>query len=248
MSEENAVSLKLPPFWAAEPQIWFAQTEAQFALRGIVSDDTRYYYTLSALDQSTASRLKDFISNPPVEDKYDALKHRLLETFDLSELERASLLLHFRPLGDTKPSALMDEMLALLGDHPPCFLFRQLFLERLPEDMRAQLVDEDIRDHRRLARKADKIWASRQMRGFANNVQTQPTPSSAQVPHEVSDEYYTDGIANAVQRRTPTSSRAGRRQPPPTSNLCYYHRTFNKKARRCVKPCAWSENEQAGRL
>ena len=81
MSEENAVSLKLPQFWAAEPQIWFAQAEAQFALRKIVSDDTKYYYILSALDQSTASRLKDFISNPPEEDKYDALKDRLLETW-----------------------------------------------------------------------------------------------------------------------------------------------------------------------
>ena len=77
MSEENAVSLKLPQFWAAEPQIWFAQAEAQFALRKIVSDDTKYYYILSALDQSTASRLKDFIGNPPEEDKYDALKDRL---------------------------------------------------------------------------------------------------------------------------------------------------------------------------
>ena len=248
MSEENAVSLKLPQFWAAEPQIWFAQAEAQFALRKIVSDDTKYYYILSALDQSTASRLKDFISNPPEEDKYDALKDRLLETFDLSEPERASMLLHFRPLGDTKPSALMDEMLALLGDHPPCFLFRQLFLERLPEDMRAQLMDEEIKDHRRLARKADRIWASRQTRSYANNVQTQPTPPFEQVPHEAPDGNYADGSTNAVQRRTPTVPRAGRRQPPPPSNLCYYHRTYNKKARRCVKPCAWSENEQAGRL
>ena len=200
MSEENAVSLKLPQFWAAEPQIWFAQAEAQFAIRNIVSDDTKYYYILSALDQTTASRLKDFISHPPEEDKYDALKERLLETFELSEPERASLLLHFRPLGDTKPSALMDEMLALLGDHPPWFLFRQLCLERLPEDMRVQLIDQDIEDHRQLARKDDKIWPSRQMRSYANNVQTQPTPSSEQVPQEVPDKTYLKGSTNAVQR------------------------------------------------
>ena len=76
------------------------------------------------LDQATASQLKDLIANPVEEDKYEALKVRLLETFDLSELERASLLLNFPPLGDTKPSTLMDEMLALMGDHPPCFLLR----------------------------------------------------------------------------------------------------------------------------
>ena len=100
---ENVVLLKLPPFWAAEPQIWFAQAEAQFALQKI-ADDTKYFYVLSALDQATSSQLKDFICSRPEEDKYKALQARLVETFDLSEPERASLLLHFRALGDTKPT------------------------------------------------------------------------------------------------------------------------------------------------
>ena len=184
----NAVSLKLLQFWSTGPQIWFAQAEAQFALRKIVSDDTKYYYIFSALDQTTASQLKDLISHPPDKYKYDALKDKLLNTFELSKPERASLLLHFRPLSNTKPSALMDEMLALLEDYPPCFLFQQLFLESLPEDIWSQLIDEEIRDHRRLARKANKIWASRQMRSYANNVQMQPTPSSEQVPYKAPDE------------------------------------------------------------
>ena len=70
---ENTMSLKLPSFWVAEPQIWFAQTEAQFALLKIVADDTKYFYVLSALDQATASQLEDFIRNPPEEGKYEAL-------------------------------------------------------------------------------------------------------------------------------------------------------------------------------
>ena len=40
----------------------------------------------------------------------------------------------------------MDEMLALICDHPPYFSFRQLFLEHLQEDLRAQLIDADIDD------------------------------------------------------------------------------------------------------
>ena len=57
----------------------------------------------------------------------------------------------------------MDEMLALLGNHPPCLLFDQLFLERLPEDIRVQIVDAKIDDHRLLAKKADALWAARDM-------------------------------------------------------------------------------------
>ena len=85
MAEENAVALKLPTFWTSQPRVWFAQAEAQFVIRKITTDDTKYYHVLSALDQDTATRLLDLISSPPSENKYQALKDRLVETFGLSK-------------------------------------------------------------------------------------------------------------------------------------------------------------------
>ena len=110
-------------------EVWFTQAEAQFHLCGVTGDGTKYYHTVAALDQERATRLLDLITDSPTENKYAALKTRLTEMFGLSKRKRAARLLHFRPLGNTKLSMLMDEMLALLGDHPPCFLFEQLFLE-----------------------------------------------------------------------------------------------------------------------
>ena len=135
---------------------------AQFALQRITADKTMYFYALAALDQDTATRLLDIINNPPVSDKYKTLKEQLLGTYDLSVRERAGRLLHFHPLGDSKPSVLMDEMLALLGNHSSCFLFYQLFLERLPEDIGIQLVDPStkIENHRELAKQTDALWSS----------------------------------------------------------------------------------------
>ena len=222
MAVEHAVSLKLPTFWTSQPEVWFAQAEAQFNLRGITAEDTKYFYVLAALDQQTATRLLDLISRPPVDNKYKTLKDRLISTFGLSKHERASRLLHFRPLGDSKPSTLMDEMLALLGDHLPCLLFEQLFLERLPEDIRIQLVDSKIDDYRQLAKRADALWSSRDM------------------------EYST----NAVQRRPPAGRKQTKPKAPvlsPDNRLCYYHRTFGEAARQCRQPCTWSGNEEAGR-
>ena len=112
MAVEHAVSLKLPTFWTSQPEVWFAQAEAQFNLRGITAEDTKYFYVLAALDQQTATRLLDLISRPPVDNKYKTLKDRLISAFGLSKHERASRLLHFHPLGDSKPSTLMEEMLA----------------------------------------------------------------------------------------------------------------------------------------
>lgn len=182
MAEEHAVSLKLPTFWTAQPEVWFAQAEAQFNLRGITADDTKYYYVLAALDQETATRILDLISQPPADNKYEAQKTRLSDTFGLDKRERASRLLHFRPLGDSKPSALMDKMLALLGDHPPCLLFEQLYLERLPEDIHIQLVDAKIEDHRQLAKRANTLWSSRDMVSVSlaeNAIQRKPPKPKA---------------------------------------------------------------------
>ena len=92
------------------------------------------------------------------------LKDQLVDTFGLSKRELATRLLNFRLLGDTKPSVMMDEMLALLGDHPPCLFFEQLYLERLPEDIRIQLVNTKIKDNRQLAKQANALWASRIIR------------------------------------------------------------------------------------
>ena len=119
-----------------------------------------YFYVLAALGQQTATCLLDLISRPPVDDKYKKLKDRLIDTFGLSKHEQAFCLFHFRPLGDSKPSTLMDKMLGLLGDHPPCLLFEQFFLERLPEDIHIQLIDLKIEDHRQLAKWADTLWSS----------------------------------------------------------------------------------------
>ena len=219
MAEEHSVSLKLPTFWPAQPAVWFAQVEAQFQLRKITADETQYYHVLAALDQSTATRVLDLISQPPPQNKYKALKDRLNDTFGLNKRERASRLLHFRELGDTKPSALMDEMLALLGDHPPCLLFEQLFLERLPEDIRMQLVDAQFDDCRKLAKHADALWTSQDM------------------------EYST----NTVHHNRPTKQKVNKiPSQSPQDGLCFYHRTFGKAARKCTEPCAWTGKEKAG--
>ncbi|XP_045127726.1 uncharacterized protein LOC123514144 [Portunus trituberculatus] len=148
LEQQNAVSLKLPTFWTAQPQVWFEQAEAQFHIRQITADTTKYYYVVSALDQDTAGRIIDYLRQPPATDKYEGIKTLLNETFGLSRRVRASKLLHMDGLGDRKPSVLMNEMLALMDGHKPCLLFEQIFLEQLPEDIRLLLADADFTDPR----------------------------------------------------------------------------------------------------
>ena len=101
--QQNAIAVKLPHFWTTNPEIWFHQAEAQSALRHVVSDETKYYYVLDALDQNTAKRLLDLLSDPPAAGKYTAIKQRHLNAFGLSETDMAAKLLNM-PIGDRKPS------------------------------------------------------------------------------------------------------------------------------------------------
>jgi len=61
----SAISLKLPPFWPSDPDLWFAQVEASFATRGITVEKTKYEYTVAALAPDAVITVRDFILTPP---------------------------------------------------------------------------------------------------------------------------------------------------------------------------------------
>ena len=209
MSDTSAVSLKLPTFWSNQAEVWFAQTESQFAIREIKKEQTKYHYVVSALDQETAVRVLDIIQKPPSDDPYTALKTRLIGTFTLSETERANKLLNLPALGDQKPSTLMDQMLGLLGDHQTCFLFCQIFLNKLPDRIRSVLVHSKVQDSRELATAADRLYES----------------------------YSTSESSLGINKVTSDKKARKQKERKPSRGMCFYHARFGDKAHRCESPC-----------
>ena len=155
--EANAVSIKLPTFWPQRAQIWFVQAEAQFTIKGITADVTKYSYVTASLDQDTATRVLDILTNPPITNKYETLKQRLIDNYKLSEREAASRILDIGGLGDSKPSELLDKMLAIVPPgKEPGFLFKEVFLRQLPAEVQSLVTQQDHPTLRDLAKAAGR--------------------------------------------------------------------------------------------
>ena len=184
-ADVQAVSLKLPTFLASRPDVWFQQTEAQFALRHITDSTTQYYYLLTALDPVVAERMAGDVALTPGDDKYAYLKQKLMEVYGLTDDQKADRLLDLSGIGDWKPSQLCAHIQSLTVGQD--VLLRRIFLRQLPEDVRVQVAALDMGSLPELARKADVIMAAKRAPSsiYASAFQPQkkkPTPREQEKP------------------------------------------------------------------
>ena len=255
-----AVSMKLPPFWPADPEVWFAQIEAQFTARGVTAQKTRFDYVVISLSPEFATEVRDLLLNPPEERPYDTLKAHLVKRTTASAQHQLQQLISGEELGDRKPSQLLRRMQQLLGDTADATPFlRELFLQRLPANVRMVLASADSSTELpKLAELADKVMEVATPT-IANLSDPDPAPTAAgisssevkQLRDEVSR--LTGLVESLTTRSRPRSPyrpprRAISPSPPRSSHesLCWYHRKYGEDAQKCREPCTRGLNTRAG--
>ena len=77
-----SIAPKIPDFYLPDQDLWFIRAEAEFDTASplITSEKTKFSYLVKALDQATAKRVRDLLTNPPEVGRYDELKRRLRKT------------------------------------------------------------------------------------------------------------------------------------------------------------------------
>ena len=97
----------------------------------------------------------------PGEDPYQAIKDCQISLYSLNNYQGFKALINLPFLSNTTLSILMSSMLNLYPKgFKQDFVFRGLFLRRMPTDVCAHLLDLDISDSNALAEKADSLFQS----------------------------------------------------------------------------------------
>lgn len=256
----SALNINLPPFWPSDPEVWFAQVEAQFCTRGITAQKTKFDYIIASLSLEYATEVQDIILHPPKTRLYDFLRKQLVKCTAISEKRRLQQLLTSEELGDHKPPQLLRRMQQLLGDRTidaDNALVRELFLQWLLTNIQVVLASTpDTTSLDELAQLADRITDAAPPATIAGITPGPPPQEVEQLRAEVTR---LTGLVTSLthntsprRHRSPTPHRRHRpsspRRPlsPNERTLCWYHARFGNTARKCRPPCAMSGNSQAG--
>ncbi|XP_049272641.1 uncharacterized protein LOC125758913 [Rhipicephalus sanguineus] len=249
------VAVKLPPFWADSPDVWFAQVEAQFSLARITQDRTRYDYAVAHLDARYANEVRDILANPPTANLYEYLKTELIRRLSLSEDQKLRQL-QSAELAERKPSRLLRHMRALAGNmEVQESLLRSLWLQRLPLHVQAILRAQLTLPLFQLAEVADCVIEV-SLPQLSPTIQAVAAPlNTTELARRINDtdrqltfieQRLGEGLPMHQRRHSQSRDRntTSSRQPD-NGRPCYYHRRFGDRARQCRPPCSAGHAENA---
>ena len=246
------VSVKLPPFWPSDPEVWFAQVEAHFTTRHITAQKTRFDYVIASLSPEVAKEVRDLILKYPEATPYATLKEQLIKRTAASE-RWLQQLFSAEELGDHKPSQLLCRMQQLLGDRvgvADSTFLRELFLQCLPSNVRMVLASTSATmSLEELAELADKI-AEVAAPTIAATTALPPSPQLLSEVQQLRTEVRR--LQNSVrtlshQSQGRSSSRNRQSSPTPhpadNSSMCWYHQKL-VRLQRNANPHAPTLNSQ----
>ncbi|XP_076765231.1 uncharacterized protein LOC143432446 [Xylocopa sonorina] len=244
----DRVAVRLPDFYAADPEMWFTIAERSFEAAGVTTEHTRYGYILGALPTQYSMEVRDIIMNPPAATPYQKLKTELIRRLSSSQEQKTRRLLESEEMGDRRPSQFLRHLRNLAGTTVSDNVLKTLWMGRLPASL--QLILATMRDAEldRIAEVADAV--SETYHGSAKIAVASASAGAAGGKYTWKREVNRgrpsrrDGERGRSPRRSRSGS-AARRRLELRGGRCYYHWKFGSQAHICTPPCNWHSSGNA---
>lgn len=253
------VSSRIPEFWCDKPRLWFVQTDAILGPQKL-SDESKYNLVIAKLGKEVIQQVSDILLKPPETKKFEALKSRLLQVYEESEIRQFQKLLSEMDLGDQKPSQLLRKMRDLARDKIPDETLSIMWQGHLPASVRAVLAVTDVKNLENLAAIADKVMETARPQQISEiRAGTSSSNDTALILAEIAKinlrindleskksifRNRRHSFRRARSRSTSRRRNLSRRTPDSADWLCSYHYRYRNRAKKCMEPCAWNKNNQ----
>lgn len=226
ISAVQYLAIKAPTFMETAVMGWFQIMEAQFYLRKITTDETKFYHVLSALPAETVGRL----SEPILIDKnYISLKAEVIDMFEKTKPELFEKLISNTPMTG-RPSIYLEEIrktatkVGVGGE-----LVRHKFIQSLPSAISPVLAAQKDLSISQIGKLADELMP------FVHNTVNEVTSYPVNNAHPNNN----STKINKASTHIPFGLRPfGETQKP---QVCRAHIYFGAKAKYCKPWCKWPE-------
>ncbi|XP_052893740.1 uncharacterized protein LOC128301348 [Anopheles moucheti] len=245
-------------------ETYFMSLEFWFAASGIgaLHDTRKYNIVMAQVPPNKLTELRAIIDGTPAVEKYAYIKAKLIGYFADSQQRRLQRVLSDMPLGDRKPSQLLNEMKRVAGNSLSEPVLIDLWASRLPPHAQAAVIASsgDAADKTTIA---DAIVESMSLRSINAVERSNPAMASGHVSDAamsttanpasdpISDlrkeiaelsRRLENVLPNKSRGRSVSRSRLTRRRSLSrgsdfSTGPCWYHRKFGSEARKCRKPC-----------
>lgn len=244
------VTIQKISFWPGNPAAWFRVIENQFIAAKVSKEGTMFNHAISMMDQDSINKCLDIIEGLPQEQVYTRFKEEIINRFAESEQSKLQRALVSVDLGDRKPSQLLCEMRALVGNSFSDEALKTLWLQRLPPQVRG-ILSVSAEGLISLSVLADKVIDTMSVQnanvssvGNLSNIEAQIgalTKKFEQMERRSRNTFRDrSGSRNPFRYRSRSSSYSDK--------ICYYHRKFGINATKCKKPCNYSTPSRSSQL
>lgn len=225
----HMVGIKMPTFMETAAAAWFNILEANFALRKITSDETKYFHVLAALPPDLVAKLSGFL----LENRsYDNMKKEVISIYEKTKPELFDKLIKQTTMSG-RPSHYLQDLKILAGKvNASDDLVKHQFFQALPSSISPALAAQKDLTLTQLGNLADELAP------LVSNQILKVDARQAKFekhPHGNSGSNFKKNSQNSSQSSVPLGIRPYSNDQRP--KICRAHLYFGKKARTCKPWC-----------